>query len=315
MFECPGCGGNLVFDIASQKMHCPYCDTYYDPYEVKERRSATEHRMSNGVYADGAGNGAGAMNNSAGNGGTDYADVVASDEMKVTVFECPQCGATIYSADNSAAEFCSFCGASTILNTRISNEKRPTYAIPFAIDKEECKRSYLKRVKKAIYAPRELTDPEKIEEFRGIYMPYWSYEITNKDRAGVTGKKSHRSGDYIITDNYRVEFDIPNTAVTSVVYSVNGLNGILYDQANTSFMSTFGLNEGSRPLEGGESWCISLSKSRTNECYVVDINNCSSNTVIYVRMDLIEFSIPCDEASFVRKLGTNYCKTVVRGML
>ena len=33
MIACPGCGANLRFDIASQKMRCDYCGSFHDPYE------------------------------------------------------------------------------------------------------------------------------------------------------------------------------------------------------------------------------------------------------------------------------------------
>ena len=36
MYECPNCGGNLKFDIASQQMACAFCGTHLDPYSVKK---------------------------------------------------------------------------------------------------------------------------------------------------------------------------------------------------------------------------------------------------------------------------------------
>ena len=68
-------------------------------------------------------------------------------------------------------------------------------------------------------------------------------------------------------------------------------------------------------IESGESWAISLRRGCTNDSYVASVNNCSTNTIIHVRMNEIEFTIPCEESDFVGKLGTNYCKIIVRGML
>ena len=36
MYNCPNCAGNLVFDIASQKLKCEYCSTMLDPYEYQK---------------------------------------------------------------------------------------------------------------------------------------------------------------------------------------------------------------------------------------------------------------------------------------
>ena len=167
MYECSNCGGNLRFDIASQQLTCVHCNSQFDPYEITKERDAEES--------------------------TDY---------EVTVFTCPQCAGEIYSTDNTAAGFCSFCGASTILDSRISKERRPGFIIPFKKTKEDCKKAYTKKIKKAIFAPDELRNPKHIESFRGIYMPYWVYHISQKGSILLKGEKEHRRGDYIITDHY-----------------------------------------------------------------------------------------------------------------
>lgn len=167
MYECPNCGGNLKFDIPSQQLACAFCGTHLNPYEVKKEEDAKE---------------------------TEY--------FEVTVFTCPQCGGEILSTDNEAAAFCSFCGASTILSSRISKEKRPAYIIPFQKTKEDCKKAYARKMRRAFFVPGELKNPAFIDGFRGIYMPYWTYQLIQKGEIDLHGKKVYRKGDYIITDHY-----------------------------------------------------------------------------------------------------------------
>ncbi len=167
MYECPNCGGNLKFDIPSQQLKCEHCLTLKDPYEVVKDSDAEE-----------------------------------SSAFDVTVFTCPQCGGEILSTDTSAAEFCSFCGASTILDSRISREKRPSRIIPFKRTKEDCKKAYIARLKRAPFAPDELKDEKCIDSFRGIYIPYWSYHISQKGEVSLKGEKSYRRGNYTYTDHY-----------------------------------------------------------------------------------------------------------------
>ena len=57
----PKLRGNTKFDIASQQVLCEFCDTKYDPYSF-------DHKTS---------------------------DAIESQEFKVTVFTCPQCGGEI----------------------------------------------------------------------------------------------------------------------------------------------------------------------------------------------------------------------------
>ncbi|MGN0377230.1 MAG: hypothetical protein ACI4ED_06310 [Suilimivivens sp.] len=173
MYECPNCGGNLKFDIASQLLKCDYCQTTKDPYEVTKDRDAEE-----------------------------------SNAFDVTIFTCPQCGGEILSTDTSAAEFCSFCGASTILDSRISREKRPTRIIPFKITKEACKKAYIARMKRAIFAPDDLKDAKYIDSFRGIYMPYFAYRISQQGTVHLKGEKSYRKGDYLYKEQYALSGDI-----------------------------------------------------------------------------------------------------------
>ena len=172
MISCPNCGGNLKFDISSQNLSCEHCHGQFDPYAFDSKTSDAEEEKS------------------------------YESNYEVTVFTCPQCGGEILSTDNAAAGFCSFCGASTILYSRISHEQRPNFIIPFKKTKEDCKKAYARKMRHAIFAPKELRDPKYIDGFRGIYMPYWAFYLTQKGDFSLPAHKEYRRGDYIITDHY-----------------------------------------------------------------------------------------------------------------
>lgn len=172
MYQCPNCGGELVFDPSSQQVSCKSCSGKFNPNEVlKDQDSETD----------------------------EYLDV--------TIYKCPQCGGEITTTDNTVADFCSFCGAATILSGRLDKTKRPNYIIPFKKTKEDCKNAYTKFTSKAIFTPSEYKDAKYIDSFRGIYMPYWSYNVTQRGPARVKGEKSYRRGDYIYTDHYDIYGD------------------------------------------------------------------------------------------------------------
>lgn len=187
MIECPNCGSELKYDIIMGEMNCSHCDSFFDPYEVS--KAGAEERT----------------------------------EYEVTIFTCPQCGGEIVSQDTTAAAFCSFCGASTILTSRIEKEKKPDFIIPFQKTKEECKEAYKKVMKHAIYAPKELKNIRNIESFRGIYMPYWVYYLEQDGELLMKGSESHREGDYIITTHYNINMELDSY-----------YKGIAYD-ASSSF--------------------------------------------------------------------------------
>lgn len=187
MYECPNCGGALRFDVPSQKLHCDHCDTSIDPYEYRKDQDAEE-----------------------------------KEEYETKVYTCPQCGGEILTNDNTAAAFCSYCGASTILDSSLRKEKRPKYIIPFKKTKQDCKAAYQKLMRAAWFAPKELKDPVYVDSFRGIYMPYWSYVITQHGDISMEGTHETREGDYIITRYYDLSCNV------DAQYA-----GITYDASST----------------------------------------------------------------------------------
>lgn len=178
MYKCTGCGGALKFDIPSQKLKCDYCSTLYDPESVDDVSEAADK-------------------------GEDV-----TDKMSVNMFSCPSCGGTMYSSDDVAAGFCSFCGASSVLEGRLVKTGKPKYILPFLKTKEDCKSLYHKKLKGAIFAPKELKDPEFVDEFRGIYMPYWLYNIEQKGEVSLPVSETHRQGDYMVTNHYLLQGNI-----------------------------------------------------------------------------------------------------------
>ncbi len=188
MIQCPNCGGGLKFDISSQQLKCESCSSLFDPYSVNYGSGAEE-----------------------------------STEYDVTIFRCPQCGGEIVSTDETAAAFCSYCGASNYLESRISKEKKPELIIPFKKTKKDCIDAYAGFMKRAIFAPNVYRSSGLADSFRGIYMPYWLYDMSQRGGIAVRSSTSHRSGDYIITDHYRLSGNIDNY-----------YNGVSYD-ASSSF--------------------------------------------------------------------------------
>ena len=105
MYECPNCGGNLRFDIPTQSLFCDYCHTQLNPYSYQK-----DH------------------------------DAVETSTYDVNIFTCPQCGGEILSTENAATGFCGFCGASTILDSRIAKENVRTTLFLSRLPGEDCKR-------------------------------------------------------------------------------------------------------------------------------------------------------------------------------
>ena len=192
-----------------------------------------------------------------------------ADTWQAYVYTCPQCGGRLLAYEETAATFCSFCGASVILQSRISDERKPDAVIPFTKTKEDCEKAYRKMLKRAVFIPNEMKKTEEIERFRGIYMPYWVYSFSQGGPVVTRGQTSKRAGDYIITDHYELtahpEFDF---------------KGISFD-ASSSFADN--LSEAIAPFRFEDS-------SEFNPAYLsgfyADASDIDSEAYLYDAMDL-----------------------------
>ncbi len=170
MFKCPNCNGSLVFDIKTQALRCLHCNS---TMQVEDY-----HKTNN---AD-----------------------TGTDAYGVTVSLCPNCGAEIISPDTSVTGFCSYCGSEVVMQERMDEEKRPKYVIPFKITKEQCRKQFKQKVR-APYVPSAFKNDVFLEGFRGIYIPYWMYQIQYSDKASVPAIKTYTKGNYEYTDRYLVD--------------------------------------------------------------------------------------------------------------
>ena len=186
MFRCNNCGGNLVFDIRGQRLHCLYCDSHYRVDTYREQ-------------------------------GADERTDLSDDEYEVTVYTCTQCGAEITSADNAAVGFCTYCGTEALLESRVAREKRPAKIIPFTRTKESVAESYGELVKKQPYVPKEFQDPAFIERFRGIYIPYWEYKVGFTGNPHVEVHENYSKGNY----SYHREYE-GDAMLSGTEYSLYG---------------------------------------------------------------------------------------------
>lgn len=167
MYSCDSCGAGLRFDIASGMLLCPYCGSEKDPKTAK-----------NGAHT--------------------------GDEFETNVYTCTQCGGEIYTLDNDITGFCSYCGATMAFQSRVVKMQKAERIIPFRKTKEDCKDSYHRMVVNAVFAPNEMRDTDYVESFRGIYMPYWMYNVKQQHPVELEGTKSYTKGKYDYVETYRL---------------------------------------------------------------------------------------------------------------
>lgn len=178
--KCPACTAKLPFNPTTQKWDCEYCGKSYkleelEEFEKKQKEQENKHKKSN-VNAD--------------------------------VYECPNCGAQVITDENTTATFCVYCGSTSIIKNRLTDEFRPVKIIPFKNTKKEAIQAFKKFKKGKIFTPKDFSDEKNIEKLTGVYIPFWIYDCNVEGNINVSAKKirTWRSGNYRYTktDKYAV---------------------------------------------------------------------------------------------------------------
>ena len=175
MYQCKNCNGKIIYLIEEKKLACESCDSRFDIF--------------------------------------DYANesMTAEKSYEINTYVCPQCNGEIVSADEQAVGFCPYCGSQVGLEKHLVYAEKPKYILPFSKTKSDCRKAYAKAIEKVPFLPQEMKEPDALEHFIGVYMPFWLYNVqvgSHFSGKGHTSKKIQEGKkEYLITDYYTKEYD------------------------------------------------------------------------------------------------------------
>ena len=174
-FKCPYCGGFVEFDPASQRFKCLYCSQLMTEEQLQEP-SATEKEQEESGYR---------------------------------AYHCQSCGAQIVTTDTTAATRCYSGHNPVVLSDRLEGEFRPDGVIPFELDKKGAKEVFGKFIKGKKFVDRQFYADAQLEDFSGVYYPYWMADVDAEASFTGTGTRVNvmRGAQYTttVTKQYRVE--------------------------------------------------------------------------------------------------------------
>ena len=144
-YKCPGCSGNLFYNMDQRELVCKFCGNSYSPdvFEMLEAFGKVEEERD------------------------------ASEDDKKQEIVCSSCGAVVITDENTSSSICCYCGSPALAARRLTKEFRPDYIIPFVVTKEEARAKFLDWAKNNKYIPNDFTSEENINKLRGIYVPFW----------------------------------------------------------------------------------------------------------------------------------------------
>ena len=160
-YKCPCCDGAILFDSATQKMKCPYCDTEFDVDTLKgydeelkdEKPSEMNWATPGGSWAEG-------------------------ETAGLHTYSCKSCGGEIVGDDTMAASACPFCGNPIVLTGQFAGALRPDLIIPFKLDKTAAKAKLQEHLQGKTLLPRAARSQNHIDEIKGVYVPSGSLTAT-----------------------------------------------------------------------------------------------------------------------------------------
>lgn len=180
IYNCPNCMAALIYNPTNGKLDCLSCGSNFevDAFEDKEIK-AEEAATRETEELKRAG--------------------IADDLMECQIYSCTACGAELAVNGVETSTFCSYCGQPTIVFSRVSSTKKPKHIIPFTITKEQAVTSIRNHLSKGSFVPPEIQN-FSVERVRGIYIPYWLYDIELFDEQYLSGEV--RSGKNTVTRYY-----------------------------------------------------------------------------------------------------------------
>lgn len=183
--RCPSCRSSIKFNAKLQKWKCEYCGSEFTLEEMQKHSDNASTEKKNRKDAK-----------------------VEDDNIEYVSYHCESCGAEIIADSETAATFCVYCGNTAILQSKLSGKFSPDLVIPFKTTKEDAIAAFKGLSKGRPLMPKDFNSEENIEKIRGIYIPFWLFDINNSGdiEMAATNSKSWTVGNtrYTKTDYYRV---------------------------------------------------------------------------------------------------------------
>ncbi len=180
--KCPNCGAGVEFDVDSQKLKCPYCDT---EFEIP----AEETTDDNGNVVDSI------------NWGSANAGWSEGETDGMSVYVCNSCGGEIIADKTTGASTCPYCDNPVVMKGQFSGALKPDLVIPFKFDKKAAKDALKRHISTKKFVPKAFKEENHIDEIKGVYVPHWlfSCDAVAQVRYGAQRVRTWSDSNYIYT--------------------------------------------------------------------------------------------------------------------
>jgi predicted RNA-binding Zn-ribbon protein involved in translation (DUF1610 family) len=97
---------------------------------------------------------------------------------EMNTFSCKSCGAKVSYDPSVKALACAYCGSSYVIEQKETAEgERPNRLVAFGFGHEDAEKKFWQWLGKGLFRPRDLTKKSSINDIRGVYMPFWAFDV------------------------------------------------------------------------------------------------------------------------------------------
>lgn len=199
--KCPACGAPILYKPNLKKWKCDYCKSEFTLEEMKKYNNASSEKNNKKEEK---------INVKDTTKSTSKDTIKKEKDNTIYVeYNCKDCGAKIIADEQTTATFCIYCGNTAILKEKLSGKFAPDLIIPFKNEKEKAIESFKSLNKGRPLMPDFFNDEKNIEKIRGVYIPFWLFDVkvSGELDATSTTSTSWTVGNtvYTKTDMYRLE--------------------------------------------------------------------------------------------------------------
>lgn len=181
-YKCPTCNAAIIYDPKNKMWNCEYCGNKYTIEDLKKHNNAKKIEVSE-----------------------------EEANVEYVSYHCKDCGAEIIADAQTSATFCVYCGNTAILKNKLVGKFAPDLIIPFKMDKQVAIDEFKNLSKGRPLMPKFFNDEKNIEKIKGIYIPFWFYDICVDGDITLRAEdiSTWHSGDYRYTktDTYTLVRD------------------------------------------------------------------------------------------------------------
>lgn len=156
-FKCPQCGATTAYNPSASGVTCDHCGYTQASEAAVVGRAADEHEFT--------------LDNLA------LAQRGWGTERKE--LHCESCGSDLSVAANNLSTTCPFCASNRVIaRVAVQEALRPRFLIPFKLEGNDCQPRVKAWLGKGWMHPSDLARAAGSAEFRGVYLPFWTFDAT-----------------------------------------------------------------------------------------------------------------------------------------